>query len=96
LNLNNNPLRANEGPPTLNDNILPIEFLAPGAWADVTEVNGEPAWVCRMAELGVRSGCRLQVIRPGTPCLLNVGGCRLCLRTESCMQVLVRPVAAAC
>ncbi|HEV3238663.1 MAG TPA: FeoA family protein [Gemmataceae bacterium] len=80
----------------MNDNLLPIELLSHGDWADVAEVHGEPSWVCRMAELGVRSGCRLQMIQPGTPCLLDVGGCRLCLRTESCMQVLVRPVAIAC
>jgi Fe2+ transport system protein FeoA len=75
--------------------ILPVELLAPGEWGDVTEVCGDSTWVGRMAEMGVRRGCRLQVIQPGTPCLLEVGGCRLCLRTRDCMQVLVRPVAAA-
>lgn len=76
--------------------LVPVEYLNPGEWADVAEVHGEPSWVCRMAELGVRTGCRLQVLRPGTPCLLNLDGCRLCLRMEDAMQVLVRPVAAAC
>jgi ferrous iron transport protein A len=75
--------------------LLPVEMLAPGEWADVAEICGDSTWVGRMAELGVRSGCRLQVIQPGTPCLLNVGGCRLCLRSEDCMRVLVRPVAVA-
>jgi Fe2+ transport system protein FeoA len=75
--------------------ILPVELLSSGEWADVAEVCGDSTWVGRMAELGVRHGCRLQVIQPGTPCLLEVGGCRLCLRTHECRQVLVRPVAAA-
>ena len=67
----------------------------PGDWADVADVSGEAGWVGRMAELGVRAGCRLRVLQPGSPCLLQVGGCRLCLRGECLMQILVRPVASA-
>ena len=74
--------------------LVPLESLQAGEWADVEDVSGEPSWVCRMAELGVRAGCRLQVLQPGSPCLLQVGGCRLCLRGACLMQILVRPVAA--
>ena len=77
------------------DHLLPLEMLQAGEWADVEDVSGEPEWVGRMAELGVRSGCRLQVLQPGSPCLLQVGGCRLCLRGECLMQILVRPVTSA-
>jgi Fe2+ transport system protein FeoA len=77
------------------DTLLPLELLGSGEWADIAEVSGEPSWVCRMAELGVRTGCRLQVLQPGSPCLLQVGGCRLCLRGECAAQILVRPVRAA-
>jgi Fe2+ transport system protein FeoA len=74
--------------------LLPLEMLNTGEWAEVHEVSGEPAWVCRMAEMGLRTGCRLQMLQAGTPCLLDVGGCRLCLRGECAMKILVRPVAA--
>jgi ferrous iron transport protein A len=77
------------------DHLLPLEMLQAGEWADVEDVSGEPEWVGRMAELGVRNGCRLQVLQPGSPCMLQVGGCRLCLRGECLMQILVRPVTAA-
>jgi ferrous iron transport protein A len=77
------------------DHLLPLEMLQAGEWADVEDVSGEPEWVGRMAELGVRSGCRLQVLQPGSPCLLQVGGCRLCLRGECLMRILVRPLTAA-
>jgi ferrous iron transport protein A len=77
------------------DNLLPLEMLQAGEWADVEDVSGEPEWVGRMAELGVRNGCRLQVLQPGSPCMLQVGGCRLCLRGECLMQILVRPLTAA-
>ena len=76
------------------DTLLPLEFLGCGEWADVADVTGEPGWVGRLAELGVRIGCRLRMLRPGSPCLLDVGGCRLCLRGDWAAQVLVRPVLA--
>jgi Fe2+ transport system protein FeoA len=77
------------------ETLLPLEFLGSGEWADVEQVVGEPGWVGRMAELGVRAGCRLRVLQPGSPCLLDVGGCRLSLRGECLMQILVRPLRIA-
>jgi Fe2+ transport system protein FeoA len=75
--------------------LLPLELLTAGEWADVEHVAGEPSWVGRMAELGLRTGCRLRVLQSGSPCLLDLSGSRLCLRSESLMQILVRPVALA-
>jgi ferrous iron transport protein A len=76
----------------LHYSLLPLEMLRSGEWADVAEVVGEPGWVGRMAELGVRSGSRVQVLQPGSPCLLRVGGSRLSLRGDVQTQILVRPV----
>ena len=73
--------------------LLPLDMLRAGEWAEGEEVSGQPGWVCRLAELGIRAGCRLQVVQPGSPCLLNVAGCRLCLRPDDSSQILVRPVA---
>jgi ferrous iron transport protein A len=78
-----------------HEKLLPLDLLNSGEWADVAEVSGEPGWVDRLAELGVRIGCRLCMLRPGSPCLLQVDGSRLCLRGDCGMQILVRPVAAA-
>jgi len=74
------------------DTVLPLDMLRPGQWADVADVAGDPTWVCRMAELGLRTGCRLQMLQSGAPCLLQVAGCKLCLRSDMCSQILVRPV----
>lgn len=76
----------------MSDAILPLELLGSGESAIVEDVHGDPSWVGRMAELGVRHGCRLQMLQPGSPCLLQVGGCRLCLRGEESMRIFVRPV----
>jgi ferrous iron transport protein A len=72
--------------------LLPLEMLNRGEWADVAEVTGEPGWISRLAELGVRTGCRLRVLQPGSPCLLQVGDARLSLRGDWATQILVRPV----
>jgi ferrous iron transport protein A len=72
--------------------LLPLEMLSRNAWADVAEVTGEQRWVSRLAELGLRIGCRLRMLQPGSPCLLQVGECRLCLRGEFASQIMVRPV----
>lgn len=74
--------------------LMPLDMLRAGEWAEVEEVHGLPAWVGRLAELGIRPGCRFQVVQPGSPCLLNVSGCKLCLRGEDGAQILVRPVPA--
>jgi Fe2+ transport system protein FeoA len=76
------------------DAVLPLELLGSGEWAEVAEVKGEPGLVGRMAELGVRIGSRLQVLQPGSPCLLRVAGARLSLRGDLAVQILVRPALA--
>jgi len=77
------------------EQLLPLEMLRSGEWADVAEVHGEPGWIGRMAELGIRTGCRVQMVQDGSPCLLDVGGCKLCLRGDACTRIFVRPLALA-
>jgi ferrous iron transport protein A len=77
-----------------NQMLLPLEFVPAGEWAEVEEVSGEPHWVTRMAELGLRAGSRLQVVRQGSPCLLRLGSSRLSLRSMASSQILVRLLAA--
>ena len=74
------------------DILLPLESLRPGEWAEVSDVSGEPAWVARLAEMGLRLGARLQVLRGGSPCLVHVAGSRLSLRGGADLSILVRPV----
>ena len=69
--------------------LFPLEGLRSGEWAEVAQVEGEPAWVARLAELGLRAGSRLQVLQPGSPCLLQVGASRLSLRADQAARILV-------
>jgi ferrous iron transport protein A len=79
------------GYPVPND-LMPLEMLEAGEWADVAQVTGEACWVCRMAEMGLRIGSRLRILQAGSPCLLQVGEARLSLRGACAMQILVRPL----
>jgi ferrous iron transport protein A len=74
--------------------LMPVELVSCGDWADVAEVGGEPSWICRMAELGVRVGSRVRILRSGSPCILEVGQSRLSLRGEDSFRVFVRPIQA--
>ena len=74
--------------------LLPLDMLSAGERAEVADVSGDPSWVGRLAELGIRAGCKLQVLQPGSPCLLDISGCRLCIRGCDSSQILVRPVPA--
>jgi ferrous iron transport protein A len=74
--------------------MVPLQFIRSGEWADIAEVCGEPVWISRMAELGLRAGSRVQILQPGSPCLLQLNGSRISLRTEGAKQILVRPVIA--
>jgi Fe2+ transport system protein FeoA len=75
--------------------LLPLDCLHCGEWAEVAEVTGEPKWVGRLAELGIRTGTLVKILQPGSPCLLEIDGCRLSLRLDYDLQILVRPAAAA-
>ena len=73
--------------------MLPLEFLRVGEWAEIAQVSGEGPCVARLAELGLRAGARLQMIQPGSPCLVRLEGGRLGLRPECAHHILVIPAA---
>jgi ferrous iron transport protein A len=54
-------------------------------------VLGQPAEVHRLEEIGLRGGTNVQMIRPGSPCIIRLAGNRLCLRADELVSVMVRP-----
>jgi Fe2+ transport system protein FeoA len=75
--------------------LLPLDMLQPGDRGEIAAVNGDPAWIGRLAELGVREGGRVCVLQAGSPCLIDLAGTRLCLRGGECARILVRPLPTA-
>lgn len=74
--------------------LLPLDMLKAGETAEIAAVCGSAAWVGRMAEMGVREGCKLEVLQPGSNCLLKISNCKLCIRSCTESQILVRPISA--
>jgi ferrous iron transport protein A len=69
--------------------LIPIASLLPGQVAEVRQVVGRSEQVRRLEELGVRDGVMLEVVRAGTPCIVRVGGTKLCFRDGELCAVLV-------
>jgi ferrous iron transport protein A len=73
------------------DELVPINLLLPGQSAQIEVVLGTPEQVHRMEEIGLRDGADVQMMQPGSPCIIRLGGQRLCFRADEAMSVLVRP-----
>lgn len=69
---------------------IPLKLLPTGCQAQVHEVCGGPEDVHRLAELGLRVGTTVEMVQPGSPCILRLAGANLCFRDCDCLHVLVR------
>lgn len=74
---------------------LPLHILNPGERASIDQLLGPPAEVQRLEELGLRVGRTIEMIQPGTPCIVRLEGAKLCVRHGQDCHILVRPGAAA-
>lgn len=81
LNINKNAFRMYD--------LLPISALLPGQRAEVRQVVGQPEQARRLEELGIRAGASLELVQGGSPCIIRVGGAKLCLRNGELCSVLV-------
>ena len=69
--------------------IIPLDFLSAGQAGRVVDVDGEQEFVMRLCEVGLRPGVDVQVLQPGNPCIVSVGGSRLSLRGDRLAAVMV-------
>ena len=83
------------GAGTAGEAMVPLLFLRAGQTAEVGAVLGGGDLVHRLRELGLRDGAEVQMVRPGTPCLIRLGGQKLGIRADEVAGILVRPRAVA-
>lgn len=69
--------------------ILPLELLAAGEVGVVVEIDGDPAMVMRLHEMGLHAGVRVSMVRPGSPCILEINHHRFLIRFEDLATVHV-------
>ncbi len=75
--------------------LLPISLLRAGESGEVQTVVGTAELVHHLAEIGLRAGTKLEMIRPGATCILRIDGAKLCVRGDELLQVMVTPLPAA-
>lgn len=73
------------------DELVPVRFLARGQSAEISELIGRPEQVQRLHELGLRSGVQIEMVQPGSPCIVKLAEQRLCFRESDLVGILVRP-----
>jgi ferrous iron transport protein A len=73
------------------NNSIPLTSLAAGQIAEIERISGDPSQVHRLHELGMHQGTKLQMIRPGSPCVVRLAGHKLCFRQNNGLEVRVRP-----
>ena len=71
---------------------LPLELLAAGERGLVVQVDGDPNLVVRLEEMGLHSGVRICMVRPGSPCILEVNHQRFSFRFDELVTVLVEVI----
>jgi len=88
---------ARDVPPPAGDvdPLVPLSRLRVGQAAVVARVLGRTEDVHRLEEFGLRHGARVEVFRQGRPCILRLGGGKVCLRGDRSLKIFVVPLHAA-
>lgn len=73
------------------DGVIPLSLLPKGRSAHVNRVSGRADHVHRLEEFGLRGGAKIEMFRPGNPCIIRMAGNKVCLRSDDLLQVLVKP-----
>ncbi len=69
---------------------MPLTCLLAGQTAQVEDVVGAAEFVHRLRELGFQPGAAIEMIQPGSPCIIRLRDQKLCFRQDELMNVLVR------
>jgi len=75
--------------------LIPLAQLSTGRKAAVGVIVGLPDVVHRLEELGLRQGAIVEMVQCGAPCIIRLGGNKLCFRADELLNVLVNPEVTA-
>lgn len=75
--------------------LLPLEALQSGESGRIHEIDGQSELVQRLAEMGLHPGATVRMLRPGSPCIVDINHQRLSYRCDDRASILVEvgPVA---
>ncbi len=70
--------------------LIPLSCLNPGEWGEIGQLLGPTEEVRRLEEMGFLGGATVEMVTPGAPCIVRLGGHKLCFRASDNLHVLVR------
>ena len=70
--------------------LIPLHLLSRGEVAEIDQLVGQVDEVHRLEELGLQSGVVIEMVQPGSPCIVSLAGHRLCFRKNETVGILVR------
>lgn len=73
---------------------LPLHLLRAGVRGIIVALQAPGDAAHRLQEIGLCRGREIRVFRPGNPCIVHVGGSKLCLRADQ-VRILVEPIERA-
>jgi Fe2+ transport system protein FeoA len=76
------------------NHLIPLSLLTTGQQARIDQLLGCADDVQRLREMGITPGASLEMVQPGSPCIVRLSGSKLCLRDANLFQILVEPLAA--
>lgn len=68
-----------------------IQDLKRGEKAMITALVGNESEIARLCAMGIRGGASIELLRRGSPCIIQVEQSRICLRPNRQTQILVTP-----
>ncbi len=68
---------------------VPLNDLQAGQSGLVRSVDGGGDFLHRLREMGLCDGVEICMLRPGCPCIVRLGGQKLCFRSTELDSVLV-------
>jgi ferrous iron transport protein A len=72
--------------------LIPVSRLHAGQAARIRQILGRADHVHRLEEFGLRGGTKIEMFRPGNPCILRIAGNKVCLRANDLLRILVTPL----
>ncbi|MFO0891893.1 MAG: ferrous iron transport protein A [Isosphaeraceae bacterium] len=75
--------------------LVPLSLLRAGEHGRVGRLHGSGETVHRLREMGLHDGAPVQMVRPGSPCIIRLRGRRLGFRMDDVAHVLVQISAAS-
>lgn len=69
--------------------VVPLDCLKESESGQIVELVAEENWLHRLAELGLREGVNVQMVKAGEPCIIAVAGQRFSFRCDPSTLILV-------